>query len=115
MEQVVINLLLNAIHAMPGQTGTISLLTAPGYQTDEVLISVKDQGVGILPENMDKIYEPFFSTRIDNGGSGLGLYISKFIVAEHQGKLEVGSESGKGSTFTIRLPMPQKQYLTQSE
>ncbi|GAB7026379.1 sensor histidine kinase [Geotalea toluenoxydans] len=107
MEQVIINLLLNAIQAMPGESGTINLITARDGRTEEVLISVRDEGVGILPENQERLYEPFFSTRIDNGGSGLGLYISNFIVTEHQGKLEVLSSPGVGSTFTIRLPVPQ--------
>ncbi len=107
IEQVVINLLLNAIHAMPGEGCTVTMVTTYDQRTAEVLISVKDEGVGILPENMDRIFEPFFSTRINNGGSGLGLYISKFIITEHQGKLDVVSEPGKGSTFTIRLPIPQ--------
>jgi signal transduction histidine kinase len=106
MEQVVINLLLNAVQAMPGESGTITLRTAMDHGRGEVLIAVKDQGVGIRPEHQERIYEPFFSTRIDNGGSGLGLYISNFIVTEHQGKLEVFSAPGMGSTFTIRLPVP---------
>ncbi|WP_243375297.1 HAMP domain-containing sensor histidine kinase [Geotalea sp. SG265] len=106
MEQVVINLLLNAIQATPDESGTINLLTAMDRAAGEVLISVKDEGVGILPEHRERIYEPFFSTRIDNGGSGLGLYISNFIITEHQGRLEVSSSPGAGSTFTIRLPVP---------
>lgn len=107
LEQVVINLLLNAIQAMPNGMGTIKLVTVLDRICGEVLISVEDEGEGILPEHLEKIYEPFFSTRIDNGGSGLGLYISNFIVIEHQGRFEVQSEPGKGTIFTIRLPLVQ--------
>ncbi len=107
LEQVVINLLLNAIQAMPNGNGIVNLATLLDRKAGEVLISVEDKGEGIPPENLERIYEPFFSTRIDSGGSGLGLYISNFIVSEHRGRFEVQSEPGRGTTVTIRLPLPR--------
>jgi signal transduction histidine kinase len=66
---------------------------------------VTDQGEGIPPEVMKHLFEAFFSTRIDKGGSGLGLYISNFIISEHKGRLTVDSDTVNGTVATVHLPV----------
>lgn len=104
LEQVVVNLLMNAFQALPRGKGNIHLATFHDKRTNEVVISVADDGEGISDEIRERLMEPFVSTRISDGGSGLGLYISNFIIGEHKGRLEFHSEPGKGTTATIRLP-----------
>ena len=101
LEQVFINLLLNAINAMPSG-GTVDVLAeqAPG----DVLLRVTDTGEGISKEDLDKIFDPFFTRAPLGKGTGLGLSICYSIVDQHGGSIGVESESGKGSTFTVRLP-----------
>lgn len=102
--QVVLNLVMNATQALTDERNNISVRTNWEWQTGTVILTVTDEGKGIPPENMKRLFDPFFSTRLEEGGSGLGLYISKFIVEEHGGKIAVNSKLGKGSTFTIMLP-----------
>ena len=105
LQQVLLNLFLNAAAAMPG--GGILNVTTRGNE-GEVVIVVADDGCGILPENLDKIFDPFFTTKPVGQGTGLGLSVSYGIVEQHGGSIEVESEFGTGSTFTIRLPaVPQ--------
>ncbi|MBK5273463.1 MAG: histidine kinase [Desulfuromonadales bacterium] len=105
LEQVVVNLLLNAIQAMPNNQGSISVRTEFAAETAEVWIIVTDHGEGIPPEIRKHLFEAFFSTRIDKGGSGLGLYISNFIVSEHKGRLTIDSEPGSGTVVAVHLPV----------
>jgi len=98
--QVVVNLLINAIDSMPSG-GRLTLGT--GTDDRSVWLSVADTGVGIPRENLDRIFEPFFTTK-DARGSGLGLSICSSVVEQHGGTIEVTSEPGKGSVFTVRLP-----------
>lgn len=106
IEQVVTNLLMNAIQSLPPQgSRRVLLATSRQNHCNEVSLSVRDEGHGIPPEHLPYLCEPFFSTRINNGGSGLGLYISNFIIEEHQGRLEFESRVGVGSTVTIHLPI----------
>jgi PAS domain S-box-containing protein len=101
LEQVFINLLLNAMNAMPNG-GTIDVFAE---QTGgEVLFRVKDTGAGISREDMDKIFDPFFTRAPLGKGTGLGLSICHSIVDQHSGAIGVESQIGKGSTFTVRLP-----------
>lgn len=106
LEQIVVNLLLNALQSMPAQGGKVTIETALSPETGTILVSIRDTGVGIPPENVARLFEPFFSTRIETGGSGLGLYISNFIIGEHGGRLEFESEVGVGTTAIIHLPLP---------
>jgi two-component system NtrC family sensor kinase len=99
--QVVINLVVNAVQAM-NEGGRLTLRTSA--EGNWVRISVQDAGCGIPPENMDKLFTPFFTTRDEVKGVGLGLAVSYGIVERHGGRIEVQSEVGKGSTFTIVLP-----------
>ncbi len=101
LQQVVLNLSLNACAAMP-QGGRLALRTisADGH----VIMSVKDTGCGIKAEHLDKIFEPFFTTQEVGKGTGLGLSVTYGIVEQHGGELEVESQEGQGSTFTITFP-----------
>jgi PAS domain S-box-containing protein len=103
LNQVLVNLLVNSAHAVRARgRGKIRLETrAVG---DEVQIEVSDDGIGIPPENLARIFDAGFTTKQDEGGSGLGLAISKEIVEAHHGRLEVASEVGRGTTFTVKLP-----------
>jgi len=104
LQQVFMNVLLNAAQAIDGH-GTVKIVTrrATGAEAVEVLIS--DTGRGIPPEDIGRIFDPFFSTKPNGQGTGLGLSITYGIVASHKGTIQVASELGKGTTFTIRLPI----------
>jgi PAS domain S-box-containing protein len=106
LQQVLTNLILNARDAMFGG-GRIVLTTA--LENDEVIIKVADNGEGIAPENLNKIYDPFFTTKGVGSGTGLGLTVSYGIVQEHAGSIEVQSEVGEGTTFRLVLPRLQRK------
>jgi signal transduction histidine kinase len=99
--QVVMNLVLNAINAIT-PPGKIEVRTRLAGRSVE--LEVADTGCGIPQENIGRVFEPFFTTRAEKEGSGLGLAVSYGIVKKHHGDIEVASELGKGSTFTVRLP-----------
>jgi signal transduction histidine kinase/putative methionine-R-sulfoxide reductase with GAF domain len=102
IKQVILNLLMNAIQAMPGggQLSMSGRFSRDGYWVE---LTVQDSGVGIPPEDLDKLFDPFFSTK--EGGIGLGLSIAHRIIDQHHGKIEVESNPGKGTLFTISLPV----------
>jgi two-component system NtrC family sensor kinase len=102
LQQVFLNLSLNACEAMP-QGGT--LLVSTSCDGDRVVVKVTDTGCGIKKEHLDQIFEPFFTTKPVGKGTGLGLSVSSGIVHQHGGTLDVESEEGKGSTFTVTLPV----------
>jgi len=102
LQQVFTNLILNAQQAM--SEGDI-LTIATRVSSDTVEISFTDTGCGIPPENLDKIFDPFFTTKMDWKGTGLGLSVSYEIIQNHQGRVKVESEVGKGTTFIIYLPV----------
>jgi signal transduction histidine kinase len=110
IKQVVLNLAHNAIQAMPH--GGVLTISTEILQNESrwVVINVKDTGDGISPENLERIFEPFFTTRPAGSGTGLGLSVSYGIVNEHGGSIEVESAPGKGSCFTITLPLESDQY-----
>lgn len=108
LQQVLFNLVLNARQAMLGRPGTLSVVAEP-MEANRVAIRVKDSGCGIKPDDMQKIWEPFFTTRRqgdrpDQRGIGLGLTICKDIIEDLEGTIEVESQPGAGTTFTITLP-----------
>jgi signal transduction histidine kinase len=102
--QVISNLLMNACHALPDKRCGVWLETRFNETTDQVTISVRDEGCGMSREESIRIMEPFFTTKLDSGGTGLGLFISQSIIKEHGGSLHFISEQGKGSTFIVTLP-----------
>lgn len=105
LEQVMVNLFLNAIQATPEGKGQVTVHSCFDRANDEVVILIRDEGEGISPENLKHLIEPFYSTRIDNGGSGLGLFVTNFIVNAHKGQLEFSSIPGNGTTVTVHLPV----------
>jgi two-component system NtrC family sensor kinase len=104
IEQVLLALVMNAIDALPNG-GTLTLATHKAPAGTDVQVEVRDDGVGIPLEVLKNMFEPFFTTKERGRGLGLGLAISRQIVERHQGRIEVKSEPGKGTLFTITLPM----------
>jgi len=104
LQQVLLNLSLNACEAMPGG-GTLSVRTSA--RDGRVWIEVTDTGCGIKEEHLESVFEPFFSTKPAGKGTGLGLSVSYGIVRQHGGSLEVDSVEGRGATFTLILPAPE--------
>lgn len=104
LEQVLMNLVINALHALPDNRRGIRVSTSPGKASGTVEIRVEDEGTGIPPDVMAHITEPFHTTKLDNGGLGLGLSISSSIVKEHGGTMEFETEVGKGTRVRVILP-----------
>jgi signal transduction histidine kinase len=102
LNQVFMNMLVNACQAIEGK-GTITIRTRA--EGDHVTVSFIDTGTGIRPENLDKIFDPGFTTKGVGVGSGLGLPICYKIVKEHGGRIDVESEVGRGTIFTVKLPV----------
>ncbi|MFP4510149.1 MAG: two-component system sensor histidine kinase NtrB [Spirochaetota bacterium] len=103
-KQVLINLIKNSIHAMP-EGGELRISTQ--QRGDEVILRLSDTGTGMSDEVIHKIFEPYFTTK--DTGSGIGLTLVYKIIREHMGDIAVMSEEGKGSTFTVTLPVPQRE------
>jgi two-component system, NtrC family, sensor histidine kinase HydH len=103
MRQALLNLMLNAVQAMPSGG---ELTVQASVENHQVALSLIDTGIGIAPEVLPKIFRPFFSTKSNIGGSGLGLPTTKKIIEVHHGTIDVQSEPGKGTKFTIKLPIP---------
>lgn len=106
LNQVFMNMLVNAGHAIT-KDGTITIET--GEDNGMVWIKISDTGAGISPEHISKIFEPFFTTKPIGSGTGLGLSLSYGIIKKHQGRIEVSSELGKGTSFTILIPRDPEQ------
>ena len=102
LNQVALSLLANAAHAIDGN-GRIVIETR--HEGDWVTLRISDNGCGIAPENLQRIFEPFYTTRPVGGGTGLGLSLSYGIIQKHHGRIEVESALGAGSTFTVWLPL----------
>jgi nitrogen fixation/metabolism regulation signal transduction histidine kinase len=103
LEQVLINLILNAADAVRGRENALVELSAYLDERGRPVIQVRDNGVGIPPENLDKIFVPFFSTK--EGGSGIGLSLSRQVMQLHNGTITVSSKPGVESVFTLRFRM----------
>lgn len=107
INQVIMNLIVNASQAMGPERGTITLRT--GLEGETVSIEVADTGSGIEPECLQKIFDPFYTTKPVGQGTGLGLSLSYGIVKKHRGDISVRSEVGVGTTFRVELPMRQSK------
>jgi signal transduction histidine kinase len=101
LQQVFLNIILNAKDALP-DGGTIKISTE--IKDDFILIKFADNGVGISPQNLPKVFSPFFSTKESRKGMGLGLSNSRWIILKHKGDIQVESQLNEGSTFSIYLP-----------
>src|ERR1700685_3736017 len=108
MEQVFLALIMNAIDAMP-RGGNLWIETRLSNDKTEINIRVRDDGAGIAPDVLPQIFEPFLTTKETGHGVGLGLAISRGIVERHNGRIEVESELGRGTTFTVTLPAQENQ------
>jgi len=104
LNQAYLNILVNAAQAITGR-GTITLRTA--WEGDWVSLAISDTGCGMTPEVRGRVFDPFFTTRPVGKGTGLGMSVAYGIVEKHGGRIEVESEAGKGSTFTVHLPVSQ--------
>ena len=108
IEQVLLNLLINARQAMP-RGGHLCIDVRENARTQMVELRVADTGVGIPPDQLRLIFEPFYTTKTPDehghGGSGLGLSVCRQIIEQHQGRIRVESKVGKGSRFTVKLPL----------
>jgi two-component system, NtrC family, sensor kinase len=107
LEQVFINIIHNAIQAMEerGILRVSMVRSDVGYNENTAVVAFQDSGVGIPPENLSRIFDPFFTTKPEGQGTGLGLSVSYGIISNHNGHIQVESNEGKGSTFTIILPI----------
>ncbi|NNK94225.1 MAG: hypothetical protein HKP41_07735 [Desulfobacterales bacterium] len=106
MEQVFVNLLINAVQAVPND-GTVQVKSSLSEQESCVSIEVTDNGPGISRKEQSKIFEPFFSTK--SNGTGLGLSVSYGIVRNHQGNISVQSRPGEGTQFIVKIPITQQK------
>ncbi len=104
LQQVCLSLIINAVQAMP-QGGRLTLRTY--VSNSKVKLEVQDTGTGIPPENIGKLFTPFFSTKADVKGVGLGLAVAYGIIHRHKGRIEAHSKLGEGSTFTVTMPLSE--------
>jgi two-component system NtrC family sensor kinase len=109
LQQVLLNLLLNSIQAMPdGGEIAVTIRLADGM--NEGRIDITDTGSGILKKDLDKIFDPFYTTKKDGEGTGLGLSVSHSIIKKHGGRIEVSSTPGEGTTFSVFLPFERPAF-----
>ena len=108
IQQVFMNILLNAADAMPAG-GTLTITSNP--EDSFVQVRFTDTGIGIPEKNLNRIFDPFFTTKADKKGTGLGLAVSYGIIDRHRGQIDVQSEEGKGTTFTIKLPLQASEEM----
>ncbi len=111
IEQILLNLVINARQAMP-RGGRLKIELIENHKTHMAEVRVSDSGVGIPPERLRLIFEPFYTTKEPDehghGGSGLGLSVCRQIIEQHNGRIRVESVAGKGSTFTVKLPLMEE-------
>ena len=102
--QVLINIIKNAVQALPDGRGKITLSTSYRQKPKTIVVECRDTGIGIPPEMMKDIYKPFFTSKEVGKGTGLGLYVSYEIIKKHKGEIRIDSREGAGTTVTILLP-----------
>jgi PAS domain S-box-containing protein len=104
LEQVILNLIQNACQALPDKTRGLFIATEAEEGGAGVRVTIRDEGTGIQAADLSRVREPFFTTKVDSGGIGLGLTISSRIIEEHRGSMDFSSEPGCGTTVTLHLP-----------
>nr|WP_320050807.1 Cache 3/Cache 2 fusion domain-containing protein [uncultured Desulfuromonas sp.] len=104
IEQVIVNLIMNACQSLPDTDAAITVSTRHNAQLGQIELEIVDEGCGISAENVEKVTNPFFTTKRETGGTGLGMSISSRIIEEHQGHLSIVSTLGSGTSITISLP-----------
>ncbi len=104
IEQVLLNLAMNASEAIVNDKGVVKIKTLYNESLNEIVLIISDNGIGMDESILKNIFDPFFTTKRDRGGTGLGLSISYGIIKDHGGKIEVSSKVGEGTTFTIKIP-----------
>ena len=109
IKQVFLNLLANAADACPTAGGELTVST--WQENERVAVAIKDTGSGIKPEDRERIFQPFFSTKPAVKGTGLGLSVCHGIIQDHQGEIRVESQPGHGTTFIILLPIEGDREL----
>ncbi|MCX6557364.1 MAG: ATP-binding protein [Candidatus Aminicenantes bacterium] len=109
LEQVVVNIMINASQAIEKKMGAITVRTSHLQKENENLLQISDDGMGINEKTMKQIFDPFFTTKRNQGGTGLGLSIAYGIIKEHKGRIEVESKPGQGTTFSICIPALPKE------
>jgi len=109
LEQVVVNILINASQAIEKKMGAIEISTSFLEKENEALLKISDDGKGIDGKTLKQIFDPFFTTKRNQGGTGLGLSIAYGIIKEHKGRIEVESKLDSGTTFSIYIPVSQKE------
>jgi signal transduction histidine kinase len=105
LQEVFLNLLMNAIQAITEPPGQIRLAASRDEAKKQAVIVVEDTGMGIPPQEMERIFDPFFSTKEVGVGTGLGLSIVYGIIEKHRGAITVESREGEGTRFIIQLPL----------
>lgn len=103
LQQVLLNLVTNALHAMKDKGGTLTVSTFTNPEKNKVFLKVQDTGTGIDDNHMEKIFDPYFTTKAQGEGTGLGLSISYKIIEEHGGKIDVNSKKSSGTTMTLQF------------
>jgi len=102
LQQVIVNILINASQAINKPRGTLHVISQ--FSDKEVVLRVRDDGKGMDERTIKQMFDPFFTTKRQQGGTGLGLSIAYGIIKEHQGRIEVESKVGVGTTFCIYIP-----------
>lgn len=105
LEQVFVNLILNAAEALPSADKAIDISTNYDPVSEKIWIEMRDEGLGMSPEVLKNLFVPFFTTKRDQGGTGLGLAVSSRIIEKHGGEINYVSVEGKGTTVTVHLPL----------
>jgi signal transduction histidine kinase len=104
IEQILVNLVVNAVDAIGDRNGSITIDVHPSADGKRVVCEVRDNGCGIPGEHLDKIFQPFFTTKSEDKGTGLGLPVARGIVESYGGTLTASSTVGTGTTFVFDLP-----------
>ncbi len=104
LEQVIINLIQNALEALPDRSKGVSLKTSYNPSENRVTIEVRDQGIGIPENKLNQIMDPFFTTKRSMGGTGLGLAVTRNIIERHHGTITVATRENQGTVFTLSFP-----------